>query len=85
MSVKSAVAYHSATGSVHAIANAVVEGVEKAGDEVRLRRAPGLAGEDAIDSNPAWRSFVDATRSQVLEAARYQGRLFAEVTERLDG
>jgi|1185.fasta_scaffold689479_2 hypothetical protein len=41
MSVKSAVAYHFATGSVHAMADAVVEGAE--------------------------------------------GRLFAEVTERLDG
>ena len=55
MSVKTAVVYYSATGSVHAMAEAVVEGAEKAGAEVRLRRAPELAGEDAIDFDTAWR------------------------------
>ncbi|MFC7362247.1 NAD(P)H:quinone oxidoreductase [Nocardioides astragali] len=68
MSVKMAVVYYSATGAVHAMANAVAEGAEKAGAEVRVRRAPELAGEDAIDSNPAWRTFVDATKFSVLEA-----------------
>lgn len=68
MSVKMAVAYYSATGSVHALANAIAEGGAKAGADVRLRRAPELAGEDAIDSNPAWRTFVDATRYQIPEA-----------------
>ena len=69
MSVKMAVVYYSATGSVHALAEALAEGAEKAGAEVRLRRAPELAGEDAIDSNPAWRTYVDATKLQVAEAA----------------
>jgi hypothetical protein len=53
MSVKTAVVYYSATGSVHPMAEAVVEGEEKAGAEVRLRRAPELAGEDAIDFDTA--------------------------------
>ncbi|MFB6838762.1 NAD(P)H:quinone oxidoreductase [Streptomyces sp. NPDC056361] len=61
MSVKVAVIYYSATGSVHRLAQAVAEGAEKAGAEVRLRRVPELAPDAAIDSNPAWRAHVDAT------------------------
>ncbi|MFC8954658.1 NAD(P)H:quinone oxidoreductase [Streptomyces sp. NPDC057101] len=61
MSVKVAVIYYSATGAVHQLAQAVAEGAEKAGAEVRLRRVPELAPDAAIDSNPAWRAHVDAT------------------------
>ncbi|MFF3605357.1 NAD(P)H:quinone oxidoreductase [Streptomyces sp. NPDC002463] len=61
MSVKVAVIYYSATGSVHQLAQAVAEGAEKAGAEVRLRRVPELAPDAAIDANPAWRAHVDAT------------------------
>ncbi|MET9433660.1 NAD(P)H:quinone oxidoreductase [Streptomyces sp. NPDC006551] len=61
MSVKVAVVYYSATGNVHELAQAVAEGAEKAGAEVRLRRVPELAPDAAIDSNPAWRAHVDAT------------------------
>lgn len=68
MSVKLAVVYYSATGAVHALANAVAEGAREAGAEVRVRRAAELAGEEAIDSNPAWRTFVDATKYTVEEA-----------------
>ncbi|MEX0172412.1 NAD(P)H:quinone oxidoreductase [Streptomyces sp. LMG1-1-1.1] len=60
MSVKVAVIYYSATGSVHRLAQAVAEGAEKAGAEVRLRRVPELAPDTAIDANPAWRAHVDA-------------------------
>ena len=68
MAVRLAVIYYSATGSVHALANAVAAGASSAGAEVRLRRVPELAGEEAIDSNPAWRSYVDATKYSVEEA-----------------
>src|SRR5512141_2363647 len=68
MAVRLAVIYYSATGSVHALANAVAAGASSAGAEVRLRRVPELAGEEAIDSNPAWRSYVDATKYTVEEA-----------------
>ena len=61
MSVKVAVIYYSATGNVHELAQAVAEGAEKAGAEVRLRRVPELAPDAAIDANPAWRAHVDAT------------------------
>ncbi|GAB3406795.1 NAD(P)H:quinone oxidoreductase [Flindersiella endophytica] len=59
--LKVAVIYYSATGNVHALAEAVAEGAEKAGAEVRLRRVPELAPAEAIDSNPAWRAHADAT------------------------
>ncbi|MET9953159.1 NAD(P)H:quinone oxidoreductase [Streptomyces sp. NPDC006339] len=65
MSVKVAVIYYSATGNVHQLAQAVAEGAEKAGAEVRLRRVPELAPDAAIDSNPAWRAHVDATAGAV--------------------
>lgn len=61
MSVNIAVIYYSATGNVHALAESVAEGVEKAGADVQLRRAAELAPDDAIDSNPKWRAHLDAT------------------------
>ena len=63
-----AVIYYSATGSVHALAAAVADGGRDAGADVRLRRVPELAGEEAIDSNPAWRTHVDATKYSIPEA-----------------
>ncbi|MFF8811834.1 NAD(P)H:quinone oxidoreductase [Streptomyces pactum] len=62
MNAKVAVIYYSSTGNVHRIAQAVAEGAEKAGAEVRLRRVPELAPDAAIDANPAWRAHLDATR-----------------------
>jgi NAD(P)H:quinone oxidoreductase type IV len=58
---KVAVIYYSATGNVHALAEAVAQGAAEAGAQVRLRRVAELAPEEAIDSNPAWRAHVDAT------------------------
>jgi NAD(P)H dehydrogenase (quinone) len=58
---KIAVIYYSATGNVHALAEAVAEGAAEAGAEVRLRRVAELAPKEAIDSNPAWRANADAT------------------------
>lgn len=58
---KIAVIYYSATGNVHALAEAVAEGAAKAGAQVRVRRVPELAPAEAIDSNPASRAHVEAT------------------------
>lgn len=68
MGVRVAVVYYSATGNVHALAEAVAEGAEGAGAEVRLRRVAELAPDRAIDGNPAWRAHVDATKDRVAEA-----------------
>lgn len=61
------IAYYSATGGVHRLAEAVVAGAEKAGAEVRLRRVPELAPDSAIAANPAWAEHVAST-SHVPEA-----------------
>nr|BFE57985.1 NAD(P)H:quinone oxidoreductase [Dactylosporangium thailandense] len=61
MGAKVAVIYYSATGNVHALAEAVAEGALEAGAEVRLRRVPELAPDAAIDANPAWRAHIQAT------------------------
>lgn len=68
MTVKVAVVYYSATGTVHALAQAVAEGAASTGAEVRLRRVAELAPDSAIDQNPLWRRHVDATTS-IAEAA----------------
>lgn len=53
MTVKVAVIYYSATGTVHALAQAVAEGAGSTGAQVRLRRVAELAPEHAIDQSPA--------------------------------
>jgi NAD(P)H dehydrogenase (quinone) len=63
-----AVIYYSATGNVHALAEALTKGAESRGAEVRLRRVAELAPDRAIDANPAWRAHVDRTTEQVPEA-----------------
>src|SRR6185369_7741062 len=51
---KIAVIYYSATGNVHCLAQAVAEGAERAGAEVRLRHVEELAPELLISQNQAW-------------------------------
>src|ERR1700712_2522563 len=52
--VKVAIVYYSATGSVYQLAQAVREGAEKAGAEVRVRKVHELAPREAIESNGGW-------------------------------
>jgi NAD(P)H dehydrogenase (quinone) len=49
-----AVIYYSATGNVHALANAVAEGAESAGAEVRVRQVEEIASEQLISQNQHW-------------------------------
>jgi NAD(P)H dehydrogenase (quinone) len=65
MNAKIAVIYYSATGTVHALAQAVADGAASVGTEVRLRRVAELAPGSAIDQNPRWRQHTDATASIV--------------------
>jgi NAD(P)H dehydrogenase (quinone) len=69
MTVKVAVIYYSATGTVHALAEALADGADSVGAEVRLRRVAELAPEGAIDQNPLWRQHVDAVAGAVSEAS----------------
>jgi NAD(P)H dehydrogenase (quinone) len=59
-----AVIYYSATGNVHRLAQAVAEGAEGAGAEVRLRHVEELASELLISHNQLW----GRHRAQVDEA-----------------
>jgi NAD(P)H dehydrogenase (quinone) len=68
MTVKIAVIYYSATGTVHALAQALAEGAASAGAGVRLRRVAELAPDSAIDQNPLWRRHADAAAS-IAEAS----------------
>ncbi|SFT92998.1 NAD(P)H dehydrogenase (quinone) [Geodermatophilus amargosae] len=68
-SPKVAVIYYSATGNVHALAEAVREGAEKAGGEVRVRKVAELAPEEAIRRNEAWAAHVRATED-VTQASK---------------
>ncbi|ASW54828.1 NAD(P)H:quinone oxidoreductase type IV [Plantactinospora sp. KBS50] len=65
--VKVAVIYYSATGNVHALAQAAADGAEKAGAQVRLRKVPELAPPEAINANPAWSQHRQDT-ADVVEA-----------------
>ncbi len=60
--VRIAVVYYSATGTNYQMACAAQEAAERAGAETRLRRIRELAPESAINSNPAWRAHIEATR-----------------------
>ncbi|NEE47923.1 NAD(P)H dehydrogenase, partial [Streptomyces sp. SID8455] len=61
--VNVAVIYYSSTGTIATIAKAIAEDAERAGAQVRLRRAAELAPQAAIDSNPAWAANAQATAS----------------------
>jgi NAD(P)H dehydrogenase (quinone) len=56
-----AVVYYSATGNVHAIAEALAKGATGAGAEVRLRRVEETAPDHVVDRNPDWQAHRDAT------------------------
>jgi len=49
-----AVIYYSASGNVHALAQAVADGAEEAGAEVRRRHVEELASELVISQNQHW-------------------------------
>lgn len=66
-SVKVALIYYSATGSVYRLAQAIQEGAEAAGADVRLRKVHELAPEEAIATNEGWSANRLATQD-VAEA-----------------
>ncbi len=55
MSVNLAIVYYSSTGTNYTMAKWAEEGAKAAGAEVRVVKAPELAPQGAIDSNPAGR------------------------------
>ena len=65
--VNAAVIYYSATGTIHALAQAAIEGAEKGGAETRLRRVAELAPAHAVAGNPAWQAHQEQT-TDIAEA-----------------
>lgn len=66
--VKLTIIYYSSTGTNYQMAKAAEAAATEAGAEVRLRKVKELAPDAAIDSNPAWRAHLKATKD-VPEAA----------------
>lgn len=60
--VKLAVIYYSSTGTNYQLAQWAAEAGKEAGAEVRLLKVQELAPEAAINSNPAWKEHIEATR-----------------------
>lgn len=61
---KVAVIYYSATGSVHRLAQAIGDGAQERGAEVRVRQVAELAPPEAIAGNPDWQAHHDATAGE---------------------
>lgn len=51
---KVSVIYYSATGNLHAMAEAIAQGAEATGAELRVRRVAELAPPDAVAANSRW-------------------------------
>jgi NAD(P)H dehydrogenase (quinone) len=75
--VQAAVIYYSATGSVYAMARAVVTGAEKAGAETRLRKVRELAPDEAVAANEGWQAH--ALDTQAIEEASLDDLEWADV------
>jgi NAD(P)H dehydrogenase (quinone) len=68
MATRIAVIFYSSTGHVHQLAEALGEGAESTGAEVRLGLVPELAPEAAIQANPAWAQYREERASKIPEA-----------------
>lgn len=61
-SVNLAIIYYSSTGTNYQLAEWAAAGGKEAGAEVKVLKIPELAPQAAIDSNPAWKAHVEATK-----------------------
>ncbi|MFG2606519.1 NAD(P)H:quinone oxidoreductase [Streptomyces sp. NPDC048514] len=59
--VNVAIIYYSSTGTIHALAKAAVEGAEKAGADVRLRKVAETAPPQAVGARPEWARHLEET------------------------
>ncbi|MEV3927766.1 NAD(P)H:quinone oxidoreductase [Actinomadura coerulea] len=66
--VNAVIIYYSATGTVHALAQAAAEAAEKAGARVRLRKIAETAPSEAINARPDWAQHLQDT-ADVAEAS----------------
>lgn len=61
-SVKLAVIYYSSTGTNYQLAKWAEDGAKENGAEVKVLKVPETAPQEAIDSNPAWKANIEATK-----------------------
>ncbi len=59
---KTAIVYYSTGGTNYQLAKWAAEAAEAAGSEVRLLKVAETAPQAAIDSTPAWKAHVEATK-----------------------
>ncbi|WP_435845799.1 NAD(P)H-dependent oxidoreductase [Streptomyces exfoliatus] len=82
--VNVAVIHYSTSGKVHALAEAAVEGAEKAGAYVRLRKVAETAPPEVIDDHPAWvrhhRDTAEVTEAGHEDLERADAVLFGTPT-----
>ena len=69
MTVKLAVIYYSATGTIHGMAKRIVAAGEAAGAEVRLRQVEETAPTQAVASNEVWSQHVEDTKDEPKASA----------------
>ncbi|WP_243458038.1 NAD(P)H:quinone oxidoreductase [Sporosarcina sp. Te-1] len=60
--MKTAIVYYSSGGTNYQLAKWAAEAAKEAGSEVRIVKAAETAPQEAIDSNPAWKANVEATK-----------------------
>jgi NAD(P)H dehydrogenase (quinone) len=60
--VNVAIVYYSSTGTNYQLAQWAAEGVREAGAEAKIFKVQELAPASVIESNPAWKAHVEATR-----------------------
>jgi NAD(P)H dehydrogenase (quinone) len=60
--VKLAIIYYSSTGTNYKMAKWAEEAAKEVGAEVKVLKVPELAPQEAIESNPAWKAHVEATK-----------------------
>ncbi|WP_062049796.1 NAD(P)H:quinone oxidoreductase [Bacillus sp. JCM 19034] len=60
--IKLAVIYYSSTGTNYQLAKWAEEGGKEAGAEVKVRKVPELAPQEAINSNEAWKAHYEQTK-----------------------
>ncbi|WP_433536191.1 NAD(P)H:quinone oxidoreductase [Micromonospora sp. CA-249363] len=66
--VQLAIIYYSSTGTIHTLARAAVEGAEKAGATVRLRKVFETAPAAAVSARPEWDQHLKDT-ADIAEAS----------------
>jgi NAD(P)H dehydrogenase (quinone) len=69
--------FYSRSGTIERLAQAVAEGAQSEGAEVRLRRAREVAGPDVIASVPGWKESADAMNAK-YEAPTAEDAVWAD-------